>query len=248
MSKVLIIGGGASGMMCAAAAASAGHEVHIFEKNEKLGKKLFITGKGRCNLTNDSPVEEHIRNIETNPKFMYSALYTFDSSAVTDFFESRGLRLKTERGNRVFPASDHSSDVIRTLERVLKESGVHVHLHAEVKGLMTGPREDAPGLKVRGIKLADGEVCGDAVVIATGGLSYAATGSTGDGYRFAEETGHEVMRQSPALVPVNTRESFVRELAGLSLKNVRLSVYEGSKEIFSDMGEMLFTHTGISGP
>ena len=243
MGKVIIIGGGAAGMFCAVHAGRAGHQVHIYEKNEKLGKKLFITGKGRCNVTNNCPVEELFPAVMSNSKFLYSAFYSYNSQDVMDFFEKAGVSLKTERGNRVFPCSDHSSDIIRALERELKKAGVSVHLHTAVKKLYI--KEE----KICGVVLADGTVCeADKVVVATGGLSYQTTGSTGDGYRFAEESGHRIVKTSPSLVPLETKEEYTHLLAGLSLKNVSLTLKSGKKKIYEDFGEMMFTHQGITGP
>lgn len=243
MSKVMIVGGGAAGMMTAAAAAEHGHEVHIYEKNEKLGKKLFITGKGRCNLTNACGMEELFEAVCTNAKFLYSAFYGFTNQDAIDFFEESGLKTKIERGGRVFPMSDHSSDVIGALQRRLRLLGVRVHLNTEVSGILTRNGQ------ARGVRLADGRCLeGDAVVIATGGLSYQSTGSTGDGYRFAEELGHKVTELSPSLVPLNVKENVVRELQGLSLKNIRMGIYDGKKCLYEDFGEMMFTHFGVTGP
>ena len=257
MSKVIVIGGGASGMMAAYSASMCGHCVTLIEKNEKLGKKIYITGKGRCNFTNDSDVETLLLNVVRNPKFLYSAFYTFDAAAVIDFFETHGMKTMVERGNRAFPASDHSSDVIRTLERALRDNGVEILLNTEVKSILSESNpifEPVEGTRVVGVKDAAGKTYhADAVIVATGGLSYATTGSTGDGYRFAKEYGHKIKETSPSLVPLNTKEEYVKELMGLSLKNVELKVVETSgkgkeKVVFSEQGEMLFTHFGISGP
>ena len=243
MSKVIVVGGGPAGMFAAIAAAERGHEVVLLEKNEKLGKKLYITGKGRCNITNGGDMDTLFANVMTNPKFLYSAFYDYDNQRVIDFFEENGLATKVERGNRVFPVSDHSSDVIATLQRVLKRTGVMVQLHAEVRQILTG--EGA----VRGVKLADGSVLeAERVILATGGFSYQTTGSTGDGYRFAEETGHQVTDIMPALVPLELKETYVKELQGLSLRNVTAAIYDGKKKLYEDFGEMLFTHYGVSGP
>lgn len=243
MSKILIIGGGAAGMLAAVAAAGNGHEVHVFEKNEKLGKKLYITGKGRCNLTNACDMDTLFSSVCTNEKFLYSAFYGFTNQDAMAFFEKAGVPIKTERGGRVFPVSDKSADVIDALKRRMKKEGVRFHLNAEVKEVRT---EDG---RASGILLADGSsIRGDAVIVATGGLSYASTGSTGDGYRFARELGHTVTDCLPSLVPFNVREDFVKELQGLSLKNVEISIYNGKKELYREFGEMLFTHFGVSGP
>jgi len=243
MSKVGIIGGGPAGMMAAVSAAKNGHEVTIYEKNEKLGKKLYITGKGRCNITNACDMEELFLNVPRNNKFLYSAFYTFSNENVMEFFKEQGLDIKIERGNRVFPVSDHSSDVISVLKRCLKELGVKVELLKTVKKI------EINEAKVTAIVLEnEKKILTDAVIIATGGFSYQATGSTGDGYLFAKETGHEVTPVRPSLVPIETKEDYVKELQGLSLKNVSVSIYDHKKKIFEQNGEMLFTHFGISGP
>lgn len=243
MSKVLIVGGGAAGMMAGVFAARNGHEVHILEKNEKLGKKLYITGKGRCNVTNNCDTQELFSAVMSNSKFLYSAFYSFTSQDVMDFFESAGVPLKTERGNRVFPQSDHSSDIIRALERELKKAGADIHLHTKVKGISAGEEG------VKGVFLEDGRfLSGDSVIVATGGLSYPTTGSTGDGYRFAEETGHALTSQKPSLVPLVTKEEYIPMLQGLSLKNTGLTIKSGKKVVYQDFGEMMFTHYGVTGP
>lgn len=252
MSRVIVIGGGAAGMMAAAAAADKGRQVTLLERNEKLGKKVFITGKGRCNLTNASDIEEIFEHVVTNRKFLYSALYGFDNRACMDFFEENGLRLKVERGNRVFPASDHSSDVIRTLEKKLKGLSVEIRLHTRVESLVTESLLTESGCdkrRIKGVRDERGKYYdADAVILATGGISYPSTGSTGDGHRMAEETGHKVTELYPALVPLKAREGFCRELMGLSLKNVTATFKEGKKVLYSEFGEMLFTHFGVSGP
>lgn len=243
MSKVVIAGGGAAGMFAAVTAAENGHEVHIYEKNEKLGKKLFITGKGRCNLTNACDMEELFEAVCTNRKFLYSAFYGFTNQDTIRFFEECGLKTKVERGNRVFPESDHSSDVIGALQRKLRSLGVKVHLNTGIKEILVkNGRAD-------GVKTEEGDIIrADAVVIATGGFSYQSTGSTGDGYRFARELGHKVTELSPALVPLNVKEDTVKNLQGLSLRNVRAGVYDGKKCLYEDFGEMMFTHFGVTGP
>lgn len=243
MSRVIVVGGGAAGMMAAYSAAIAGHQVTLLEKNEKLGKKIYITGKGRCNFTNASDMETILQNVVSNPKFMYSAFYTFSNESVMDFFETNGMPYKVERGNRVFPVSDHSSDVIRTFERALKEQGVEIKLHTQVSGLVL--END----KVIGVEQSNHKVQkGDSIIIATGGLSYQTTGSTGDGFTFARETGHNVKDLRPALVPLETRESYITRMQGLSLKNVQLSVYDKEKKKYDEFGEMMFTHFGVTGP
>ena len=261
MSKVVVIGGGPAGMMAALAAAETGHQVLLLEKNEKLGKKLYITGKGRCNITNSSDMETLFANVMTNSKFLYSAFYGYDNQMVMDFFEREGLAIKNERGNRVFPVSDHSSDVINTLQRALKKAGVDIKLYTEVGNILFEDRENIgeldrkePHQIVKGVQLKNGLVDGkktvlaDAVIIATGGFSYQATGSTGDGYRFARELGHTVTEIYPSLVPFYTKEDYVKEMQGLSLKNVTVRIFDGRKKLYEDFGEMLFTHFGVSGP
>ncbi|MGN8800253.1 NAD(P)/FAD-dependent oxidoreductase [Candidatus Merdisoma sp. HCP28S3_D10] len=243
MSKVLIVGGGAAGMLASIFAARNGHEVHVYEKNEKLGKKLYITGKGRCNLTNACDMDALFASVRTNSRFLYSAFYGFTNKDAMTFFEEEGLKIKTERGERVFPLSDKSADVLDTLRRSMRRAGVEIHLNIEVKELIL---EDG---QARGLILADKtRVDGDGVIVATGGLSYPVTGSTGDGYRFAKEAGHKVTDCIPSLTPFNIREDFVKELQGLSLKNVELRIYNGKKEVFREFGEMMFTHFGITGP
>ncbi len=243
MSRVVIVGGGAAGMMAAIAAAEAGHTVRILEKNEKLGKKLFITGKGRCNLTNACDTEELFRHVVSNPRFLYSSFYRFGNSDVMDFMEKGGCPLKTERGNRVFPVSDKSSDVIRVFVNRLHELGVQVSLYTEVSDILT---EQGRACGVR-LKKDRRVIPADAVVVATGGLSYPSTGSTGDGYRFARALGHTVTKLSPALVPFETLES-TENLQGLSLRNIRVKILNGSRVLYEEFGEMLFTHFGVSGP
>lgn len=246
MKKVLVIGGGAAGMMAAVFAARGGREVHVFEKNEKLGKKLFITGKGRCNITNAGDMDTLFTSVVSNPKFLYSAFYGFTNEQTITFFEELGVPVKIERGNRVFPVSDHSSDVIGALSREMNRLGVEVHLHAEAEKILTD-REN-PGL-IRGIRLKNGkEVAGDACIVATGGISYPSTGSTGDGLRFAEELGLKVTELFPALVPMEVKEWYAKELQGLSLRNVTAAIYDGKKKLYEEFGEMLFTHYGVSGP
>lgn len=234
-------------MMAAYAAAESGHAVTLLEQNEKLGKKLFITGKGRCNLTNASDMEQLFANVVSNRKFLYSAFYSYDNEQVISFFESHGMPTKTERGNRVFPVSDHSSDVIAALSAALRGQHVEVLLHTKVKRLLLEKRDEEK--RVTGVELADHtKMHADAVIVATGGISYPSTGATGDGYRMAEESGHKMVSPTPALVPMETKEPWVRDLQGLSLRNVRVSVTRGKKKLYEDFGEMLFTHFGVSGP
>lgn len=233
-------------MMAAVAAADAGHHVVLYEKNEKPGKKIYITGKGRCNLTNNSDVENLLNNVMRNPKFLYSAFYAFDSSAVMDFFEKEGLPLKTERGNRVFPQSDKSSDVIRTLQYAMERRNVEVHLDTAVKKLCIN--DGACLGVVAGNGKKESGVKADAVIVATGGLSYPSTGSTGDGYRFARDSGHSIQDTMPSLVPFLVKEDYIARMQGLSLRNVEFVIKEGKKVLFRELGEMLFTHFGVSGP
>ena len=245
MSKVLIIGGGAAGMMAGVFAARNHHEVHILEKNEKLGKKVFITGKGRCNVTNACDTEELFPAMMSNPKFLYSSFYSFTPQDVMEFFEEAGVPLKVERGNRVFPQSDHSSDIIRALERELKKAGAKIHLHTAVKEIVKESETDS----VTGVILTDGTFMeGDAVIVATGGFSYQSTGSTGDGYRFARELGLKVTDIAPSLVPLKTKEDYIPKLQGLSLKNTGLTIKNGKKVLYEDFGEMMFAHFGVTGP
>lgn len=243
MRKVIVIGGGPAGMLAAYYAAKEGARVTLLEQNEKLGKKLFITGKGRCNVTNNHDIEEHFKCIVSNPKFLYSAYSQYDNHGIMELLEANGCPLKVERGERVFPVSDHSSDVINALQRALKKQNVEVRLHTKVKELM---QKDGTCL---GVILKNGtKLEADAVVLATGGKSYESTGSTGDGYEFAEGLGHKIIEPKPSLVPLVTKETWVPELMGLSLKNVTLSLKIGKKEYYKELGEMLFTHFGVTGP
>lgn len=242
MSKVIVIGGGAAGMMAAVWAAQCGHSVILLEKNEKLGKKIFITGKGRCNATNACEVEDLFKNIVTNSKFMYSSIYSFDNSAAIAFFEENGCPLKVERGNRVFPVSDKAYDIINALEHALRKYGVDIKLFSQVSDLIVEAGQ------VRGVVVNDKKIYSDSVILATGGYSYPSTGSTGDGHGFSKKIGHTVEKCSPALVPFIAKEEWVKQLQGLSLKNCGVTLYDGSKKIYEDFGELLFTHFGVSGP
>lgn len=244
MSKVLIAGGGAAGMYAAVTAAALGHKVELFEKNDRLGRKLFITGKGRCNLTNACDIEGLFDAVVTNSKFLYSSFYGCTNQDVIDFFEHAGVRTKIERGERVFPASDHSSDVIRALERELEKNGVKIRTNCPVKKVRISEEQVFLGYELEN----DSFVEGDAGIIATGGLSYPSTGSTGDGLRFAKELGHQVTECLPALVPMECKEPWAAELQGLSLRNVRARILDGKKVLYEEFGEMLFTHYGVSGP
>ena len=251
MTEIVIIGAGAAGMMAAITAAENGHRVTVLEKNEKPGKKLYITGKGRCNLTNDCDQDTFFASVKRNPRFLYSAYERFGTQDCLQFFSKLGLAVKTERGNRVFPVSDKSSDVIRVLEQRMKELSITVCYRTTVSKVM---QKDGC---VTGVKTETGKIYkADACIVATGGLSYPSTGSTGDGYRFAEEAGHTVTDLSPSLVAIILKEKNVKRLEGLSLKNVSLSVTttvekkgkQIEKRIYNGFGEMLFTAEGISGP
>lgn len=251
MAEVLVIGAGAAGMMAAITAAEKGHRVTVLEKNEKPGKKLYITGKGRCNLANDCDRDGFFASVRRNPRFLYSAYDRFGAQDSIQFFQGIGLSTKTERGNRVFPASDKSSDVIRVLEQRMKELSVFVNYKTNVCKVL---QQDG---KFLGVRTDDGGMYkADACIIATGGLSYPSTGSTGDGYRFAKENGHSVTELSPSLVSIILCEKSVKHLEGLSLKNVSLTVTTPvekkgktvNKELYKGFGEMLFTAEGVSGP
>lgn len=262
MKKVVVIGGGPAGMFAAYFAAKNGNKVILIEQNEKLGKKLYITGKGRCNITNASDMDNLFLNVCSNPKFLYSAFYSYTNEQVVDFFENFGLRTKVERGNRVFPVSDHSSDVIATLTKALMDVDVEIKLNTKVIDIFTTEYRDMNGdcvitdkkngiikQRVTGVMIEDGAVINaDAIVLATGGISYPSTGSTGDGYRFAEKLKHKIIQPSPSLVPFEIQESWVSEMQGLSLKNVSITIEREGKQIYKDFGEMLFTHFGVSGP
>lgn len=248
MKKIAVIGCGAAGMMAALAAAESGGSVTIFEKNEKPGKKIYITGKGRCNVTNACDVSDFFDNVRRNPRFLYSAVYSYDNHAVMDFFEENGCRLKVERGERVFPVSDHSSDIIRTLYNAVKKAGVNVRFEVEVFSVeaeqgtvkaVTYSKKDEPITREEF----------DSVIVCTGGMSYPSTGSTGDGYRFARDLGHTVIPATPSLVPFEVEEDWCTDLQGLSLKNVGLKLFmDKPKAVYDGFGEMLFTHFGVSGP
>ena len=244
MSNVIVVGGGAAGMMAAIFAARNGQNVTLLEKNEKLGKKIFITGKGRCNITNASEIEDLFSAVISNPKFLYSGFYSFTNDQVIHFFEELGVATKIERGNRVFPVSDHSSDVIAALAREMQHLKVKVQLHCEVKELLINNERE-----IKGVRLANGKkMTADAVVVATGGISYPSTGSTGDGYRFARNCGHKVTELFPSLVPMEVKEWYAKELQGLSLKNIEIHITDGKKKLYDEFGEMLFTHYGVTGP
>ncbi|MCR5403206.1 MAG: NAD(P)/FAD-dependent oxidoreductase [Butyrivibrio sp.] len=253
MKKIAVVGCGAAGMMAAIAAAESGGSVTVFEKNEKPGKKIYITGKGRCNVTNACDTEDFFDNVRRNPRFLYSAVYSFDSDMVRDFFEKNGCRLKVERGNRVFPVSDHSSDIIRTIFAAVKKAGVKVLFNVKVHSI------EARNGRVSEITYS-GEndpitrEAFDSVIVCTGGMSYPSTGSTGDGYAFARNLGHSIVPPLPSLVPFEIGEGWCKTLQGLSLKNVGLKMFfeesgkKKKKPVYDGFGEMLFTHFGISGP
>lgn len=239
MAKIAIIGGGASGMFCGICSADGNNIVDIYEKNEKLGKKLYITGKGRCNLTNNCDISEFFENINRNSEFLYSSLYGFTNFDLVSFFEKRGLKTKTERGNRVFPSTDKSSDVIKVLENILVKKRVNVKLNSEVKEL----KKMGMGFL---LSSNAGKIYYDKVVVATGGISYPKTGSTGFGYEIGENFGHSIIKTVPVLVGINTKEDYA--LSGVSLKNINLSLTNGNKILWQEFGELLFTHGGLSGP
>ena len=242
MSKVLIVGAGASGLIASYFAANNGNDVVVFEKNEKAGKKIYITGKGRCNLTNDCEPSEYIKNVVRNPKFTYGAINSFSPSDTIDFFNSFGLKLKTERGKRVFPESDKASDVTKTLLKACDSVGVKIIYNATVTDIV------CENSVIKGV-MAGGEfVAGDKVIICTGGISYPLTGSTGDGFSFAKKVGHNVSELKPALIGLELFGDLHKKLQGLSLKNVSLTAFINGGKVFSEMGELLFTHFGISGP
>lgn len=244
MAKIAVIGGGAAGMLAAGRAAQRGHEVHLFEKNNRLGKKILITGKGRCNVTNDGDLDTFLDNIPGNPYFMYSVFYRFDNQALRQLLLDMGLETKVERGNRVFPVTDRSLDVVQALEKYMRQNKVALHLESQVEHVVM--KEG----KVTGIRLKNQkELPFDAVIVTTGGLSYPNTGSTGDGYRMAKAAGHTVTKLYPSLVPLKTSESWCQELMGLSLRNIAIRICnEKGKTVYEDFGEMLFTHFGVSGP
>ena len=265
MKNVCIIGGGASGLMAAYAAAKNGHNVCLFEKNEKLGKKIYITGKGRCNFTNDVPPDEFLLNVVRGEKFLKGSIYSFSPQNVMSFFEDFGLLIKTERGNRVFPSSDHASDITKTLEKACKSVGVQIHLNSPVKkiGIMSddiitcdiehnyvhGVTPDIINVsRIAFIETAEKRYDCDVCIVATGGLSYPTTGCTGDGYKIAKAVSHKIVEIKSALCGINLQGDYFKDLQGLSLKNVSISAKNGNKTIFNGFGEMLFTHFGVSGP
>ena len=242
MAKVIIIGGGATGMIAAYSAALTSKQVILLEKNEKLGKKIFITGKGRCNLTNASDMNTVMENVVSNKRFLFSAFKKFTNEDIMRLVEENGTKLKIERGNRVFPLSDHSSDIIKSLENALRALNVDIRLNTKVDSLLI--ENDI----CKGVIIGKNKIMADAVIVATGGMSYQATGSDGDGYRFAKEAGLSVSKLYPSLVPFNIEGERIKALQGLSLKNVHVYIYNEKKLVYDEFGEMLFTHFGVSGP
>ena len=241
MKKVIIIGAGPAGMM-AAIEASKNNNVFLLDGNDKLGKKLFITGKGRCNVTNAKNIGDFFDYIKGNPEFLYSSLYSFTNEDTMKFFESRGIKLKVERGDRVFPLSDKSSDIIKELKMALKENNVNILFNHKVTDI------NVVNNKIISVVCNDKIIEGDYFIIATGGASYESTGSKGEGQKFAKKMGHKIIPLKPSLVPIELEEKFVQNLMGLSLKNVNLKIFENNKVVYNELGEMLFTHFGISGP
>lgn len=241
--RVVVIGGGAAGMLAAGTAASYGAQVILLEKNQELGKKLLITGKGRCNITNAGTLEEIMQNIPRNSQFLYSSLYGFTNQDLLDLLQSLGLDTKVERGNRVFPVSDKAQDVVNTLMAYCRQYGVDIKCNREVQEILV---EDG---QVKGVITTQGEkILAPRVIVATGGLSAPGTGSTGDGYRWAQTMGHQIVPTQPALVPLETKESWVKETQGLALKNVQVGVRVAGKMVAQEFGEMLFAHFGVTGP
>lgn len=261
MKRVGVIGGGAAGLMAAYAAAANGHQVVLFEKNEKLGKKIYITGKGRCNFTNDTSATEFLESVVRGKKFLIGALYTFPPQKTIEFFENNGLSVKIERGNRAFPVSDHASDITKTLEKACKRVGVKIRLQEKVTKIDFATPDIIPmtdiedgstsniGITSEIVLSTEKEKCVfDDVIIATGGLSYPSTGSTGDGYRFAAQFGIGVTDLKCGLCGLNLEGDWFKEAQGLTLKNVEISAKIDNKTVYKDFGEMLFTHFGVSGP
>lgn len=261
MKRIGVIGGGAAGLMAAYAAAENGHQVQLFEKNEKLGKKIYITGKGRCNFTNDCAPDDFLQNVVRGKKFLTGVIYSFPPQKTIDFFEKYGLSVKVERGNRAFPVSDHASDVTKTLERACKSVGVELCLNEKVLKIQRITPEIIPTSDIMSsntsniipmsriiIATQKGMYEFDEVIISTGGLSYPSTGSTGDGYAFAREMGLSVTDLKSGLCALNLDGNWFKDLQGLALKNVTFSVKNGNKTVYEEFGEMLFTHFGISGP
>lgn len=244
--RVCIIGAGAAGLMAAKYALDGGADVTVLEKNEKAGKKIYITGKGRCNVTNACDKEDLMKNLVRNPRFLYASLATLDNQGIMELFEALGVKLKVERGQRVFPESDHASDITNALESHVRRKGAKIYFNTPVTGLII---EDG---EVKGVSTQRGTMRFDAVILATGGMSYPSTGSTGEGHAFLKEAGHSISPCRPALTPVETEESWPADLMGLTLKNVELTAYTNKngkkKKLYNELGEMLFTHFGVSGP
>lgn len=241
--KLIVIGGGAAGMIAAGIAGQKGYDVELFEKNDKLGKKIFISGKGRCNFTNASDIETIIENIVSNPYFLYSALYSFTNDDLREFFNKLGVPSKVERGNRVFPQSNKSNDIIKALYKFLNNNHVNVHFNQNVDKILVKDK------KIYGIQLESGkQYMSDIVILATGGLSYPKTGSTGYGLKMAKELGHNIISPLPSLVPIVIKEDWIKSLQGLSLRNVEMTLWEKNKRMKQEFGEMVFTHYGVSGP
>ena len=247
--KVVVIGGGPAGMMSAVMAKEAGNEVILIEKMKSLGRKLLITGKGRCNITSSLPIEEFIKNTPGNGKFLYSAFNNFSNEDIINFLKEEGLEVKEERGNRIFPVTDKSQDVLDCFIKRLKKDKVEIHLGERVEEILYDEKNE--GKIVTGIRTTNGKIEADKIILATGGKSYPLTGSTGDGYCLAQKLGHTITNLKPSLVPIEIFEkSICKNLQGLSLRNVSIKIVdnENKKEIYSDFGEMLFTHFGVSGP
>jgi len=244
LKKVVVIGAGAAGMMAAATAANRGLDVTLLERNHRVGRKLLITGKGRCNITNDCDIEELIENVPTNGKFLYSAFYTFTNTDVIDMFNRLGVATKTERGKRVFPESDKARDIVDALEKMINKEKVNLVLNAKVDKIISKDN------KIQKVALSDKkEIECDAVIVATGGLSYPLTGSTGDGYKFAKSQGHTIIDTKPSLIGIEVQEKFVSDLEKLSLRNIAISVYKSkNKKVYEDFGELEFTKYGLDGP
>lgn len=242
MSKVVVIGAGPAGIM-AAITASKNNEVILIEGNDRLGKKLFITGKGRCNVTNNKDISEFFNYIPGNPYFLYSSLYTFTNEDTINFFENEGIKLKVERGGRVFPKSNKSSDIIKGLSKAMSKCNIKIMLNSKVSSIIKS------GNKITAVEINNSNIInGDHFIICTGGASYPLTGSRGEGQKFAKELGHQIKELKPSLVPIEIKDKVVKDLMGLSLRNIELTIYENNKKVFKDFGEMIFTHFGISGP
>lgn len=243
MSKVVVIGAGPAGMMAAITASKNNNEVILLDGNDRLGKKLFITGKGRCNVTNNKDISEFFDFIPGNPYFLYSSLYTFTNEDTISFFEDQGIKLKVERGGRVFPESDKSSDIIKGLSKAIEKCNIKVILNSKVTNIIKN------GNKITGVEINNSNIIkGDHFILCTGGASYPLTGSRGEGQEFAKSLGHTIKELKPSLVPIEIKDSIVKDLMGLSLRNIELTIYEENKKVFKNLGEMIFTHFGISGP